>query len=432
MTTRPNMTRSRAARAEPTTAGRAPARRSSSGGAVLLAAVVVVLCLVGLVMVLSSSSVQAYRQYGSSWVFFRRQVLWVTLGSVVLVAMARVDYRKWRAAGVPLLGASVLLLVAVLVPGVGVSVNGSARWLGVGAWRIQPGEVAKLSLLLYCCGVLARRLDSRPDEDVRLAPVLLPFGLVGLLVMLQPDMGTTLVIGALVFALLFVGGGRLRSMAGLTGLAVAGAFVLGIVEPYRRARMMSFLNPWADASNTGYQVVQSLVGMGTGRLVGVGVGASRAKWGFLPNAHTDFIFAIVGEEVGLLGALLLLSLFAGFAVLGIRAAGAAPDTFGRLLAVGITAWVTAQTFINIGAVVGLLPVSGVPLPFVSFGGSSLVILMAAVGMLVNITRQGAGAGSVGTITTGPALSGTTPSGRRRRTMSRERAATRERRQPARA
>lgn len=376
---------------EPATATRSrPPARRSSGGAVLLTSVVVVLCLVGLVMVLSSSSVQAYRRYGSSWVFFRRQVLWVTLGSVALVAMARVDYRRWRAAGVPLLGASVLLLVAVLVPGVGVSVNGSARWLGVGAWRIQPGEVAKLALLLYCCAVLARRLDSRPDEDMRLAPVLLPFGLVGLLVMLQPDMGTTLVLGSLVFALLFVAGGRLRSMAGLTGLAVAGAFVLGIVEPYRRARMMSFLNPWADASNTGYQVVQSLVGMGTGRLVGVGVGASRAKWGFLPNAHTDFIFAIVGEEVGLLGALLLLSLFAGFAVLGIRAAAAAPDAFGRLLAVGITAWVTAQAFINIGAVVGLLPVSGVPLPFVSFGGSSLVILMAAVGMLVNITRQGAG------------------------------------------
>ena len=431
MTTRPNMTtRSKTVRAEPTAAGRAPGRRSS-GGAVLLAAVVVVLCLVGLVMVLSSSSVQAYRQYGSSWVFFRRQVLWVTLGSVVLVAMARVDYRRWSAAGVPLLGASVLLLVAVLVPGVGVSVNGSTRWLGVGAWRIQPGEVAKLALLLYCCAVLARRLDSRPDEDVRLAPVLLPFGLVGLLVMLQPDMGTTLVIGALVFALLFVAGSRLRSMAGLTGLAVAGAFVLGIVEPYRRARMMSFLNPWADASNTGYQVVQSLVGMGTGRLVGVGVGASRAKWGFLPNAHTDFIFAIVGEEVGLLGALLLLSLFAGFAVLGIRAAGSAPDTFGRLLAVGITAWVTAQTFINIGAVVGLLPVSGVPLPFVSFGGSSLVILMAAVGMLVNITRQGAGAARAGTITTGPATGPTTP-GRRPRNISRERVATRERRQPARA
>ncbi len=403
------------------TTERAPGRRTA-GGAVLLASVVLVLCLVGLVMVLSSSSVQAYRKYGSSWVFFRRQVMWVALGSLALVAMARVDYRRWRAAGAPLLGASVVLLVAVLVPGVGVSVNGSSRWLGVGAWRIQPGEVAKLALLLYCCAVLARRLDSRPGEEVRVGPVLLPFGLVGLLVMLQPDMGTTLILGSLVFAVLFVAGSPLRAMAGITGLAAAGAFVLGIVEPYRRARMLSFLNPWADASNTGYQVVQSLVGMGTGRLVGVGVGASRAKWGFLPNAHTDFIFAIVGEEVGLVGATLLLSLFAGFAVLGIRAAGAAPDSFGRLLAVGITSWVTAQAFINIGAVVGLLPVSGVPLPFVSFGGSSLVILMAAAGMLVNITRQGAAAGH-----SAPATAE-----RRQRHAAGDRAATRRRRQPARA
>ncbi|MDQ3681007.1 MAG: putative lipid II flippase FtsW [Actinomycetota bacterium] len=354
----------------------------------LLLAVVAVLCLVGLVMVLSSSSVHALRQYGSSWVFFWRQVLWVVLGSLALVVTARVDYRRWRSTGPYLLAAAVMLLIAVLVPGLGVKVNGSARWLGLGAWRIQPAEVAKLALLLYCCGVLARRLESRPGGEVRLAPVLVPFGLVGFLIMLQPDMGTTLVIGSLVFAVLYVAGARLRAMAGLTGAAVAGAFVLGMAEPYRRARMLSFLNPWADASNTGYQVVQSLVGMGTGRLSGVGIGASRAKWGFLPNAHTDFIFAIVGEEMGLVGALVLLSMFAGFAVLGMRAAGAAPDPFGRLLAVGITAWVTSQAFINMGAVVGVLPVSGVPLPFVSFGGSSLVILLAAVGILINITRQG--------------------------------------------
>ncbi|MDQ3570103.1 MAG: putative lipid II flippase FtsW [Actinomycetota bacterium] len=363
-------------------------RRSAAARAVLLVAVVAVLCLVGLVMVLSSSSVHALQQYGSSWVFFWRQLMWVVLGSVALVVTARVDYRRWRSAGPYLLAAAVMLLIAVLVPGVGVKVNGSARWLGLGAWRIQPAEVAKLALLLFCSGVLARRLEGRPGAEVRLAPALLPLGLVGLLIMLQPDMGTTLVMASLVFAVLYVAGARLRAMAGLAGAAVAGAFVLGMAEPYRRARMLSFLNPWADASNTGYQVVQSLVGMGTGRLIGVGIGASRAKWGFLPNAHTDFIFAIVGEEMGLVGALLLLSLFAGFAVLGMRAAGAAPDPFGRLLAVGITAWVTSQAFINLGAVVGVLPVSGVPLPFVSFGGSSLVILMAAVGMLINITRQG--------------------------------------------
>ncbi len=368
-------------------AGR-PAGRVPTSWA-LLASVVAVLCMVGLVMVLSSSSVHALRQQGDSWLFFRRHLLWLLLGTTALVFTARVDYRRWRPLGAPLLAAVCVLLVAVLVPGVGVSVNGSARWLGVGSWRLQPAELAKLALLLFWADVLARRLDRRPDAEVPIRPVLLGVAVVGLLVMLQPDMGTTLIIGAIALAVLYVAGMRLRAVAGLTAAAAAGSFVLGMAEPYRRARMLSFLNPWADADNTGYQVVQSLVGMGTGRLTGVGIGASRAKWGFLPNAHTDFVFAIVGEELGLLGSLLLVTLFAVFAVVGLRTAAAAPDRFGRFLCVGITAWVTAQAFINIGAVVGILPVSGVPLPFVSFGGSSLVILMAAVGMVLNVARQGA-------------------------------------------
>ena len=373
------------------TGAASPSRRRTSVGYVLLASVVVVLCLVGLVMVLSSSSVQALRQYGSSWVFFRRQVLWLAIGAVALVVTARVRYQSWRRFGGPLLVLAVALLAVVLVPGLGVTVNGSTRWLGFGSVRIQPAEVAKLSLLVFCADVLARRLDRHPRSAVPMRLVLLPLGVVVLLVMLQPDMGTAIITAGIVVALLYVAGARLRSMVGLVGAAAAAAFALGMAEPYRRARMISFLNPWADADNTGYQVVQSLVGMGTGRLVGVGVGASRAKWGFLPNAHTDFIFAIVGEELGLLGSLLLLVLFAVFAVLGVRTAGTAPDRFGRFLAVGVTAWVTVQAFINVGAVVGLLPVSGVPLPFVSFGGSSLVILMAAVGILLNINSQAAGA-----------------------------------------
>ncbi len=383
------------------TAPKSPDTGRPSPSYVLLGAVVAVLCLVGLVMVLSASSVHALRQYGSSWVFFRRQVLWLAAGAVVLVVTARVPYQAWRRLGLPLLVLSVALLAVVLVPGLGVTVNGSTRWLGFGTMRVQPAELAKLALLVFCADVLARRLDAHPRRAVPLRPTLLPLGVVVLLVMLQPDMGTALIIAGIVLALLWVSGIRLRSMAGLVGAAAAAAFVLGMAEPYRRARMLSFLNPWADADNTGYQVVQSLVGMGTGGLIGVGVGASRAKWGFLPNAHTDFIFAIVGEELGLVGTLLLLSLFAAFAVLGVRTAGTAPDRFGRFLAVGVTAWVTVQAFINVGTVVGLLPVSGVPLPFVSFGGSSLVILMAAVGILLNVNRQarpatatatGAGAG----------------------------------------
>jgi cell division protein FtsW len=170
-------------------------------------------------------------------------------------------------------------------------------------------------------------------------------------------------------------------------VASAGALLLGLVEGYRRARLFSFLNPWKDAGNTGYQIVQSLVGLASGHWTGLGLGASRAKWGFLPNAYTDFIFAIIGEELGLLGTLLVIGLFAAFAVLGVRTALKAPDRFGALLAAGITAWVVGQALINIGAVIGVLPVTGVPLPFVSFGGSSLVITMGAAGILLNIARQ---------------------------------------------
>jgi cell division protein FtsW len=178
------------------------------------------------------------------------------------------------------------------------------------------------------------------------------------------------------------------SMSAILGIGVAGGFLLGLVEPYRRARMLSFLHPLADKSNAGYQSVQGLVALGSGGLTGVGLGASRAKWGFLPNAHTDFIFAIIGDELGLLGTLLVVGLFVAFAVLGVRAAVRAPDRFGALVAAGITAWIVGQAVINIGAVIGLLPVTGVPLPFVSYGGSSLVIAMGSVGVLLNVARQG--------------------------------------------
>ena len=357
-------------------------------GQVVLTGVVALLCLIGLVMVLSASSVQALREYDSSWFYFRRQALWVAGGTAALVLAARVDYRALRRLGLPLLVLSVALLVLVLVPSVGIAVGGSTRWLGVGSWRMQPSELAKFALLLFAADLLARR-GGRPDTARSAMWVTtLGFSTVAILVMLQPDLGTTLVLGSRVLCLLHVAGTPLRSVAGLLLFGVGATFVLGMAEPYRRERLLSFLNPWADAGNTGYQVVQSLVGMGTGRFTGVGVGASRAKWGFLPNAHTDFIFSIIGEELGMLGSLIVILLFAAFALVGVRIALRAPDRFGMLLAAGITAWVVSQAFINIGAVVGVVPVSGLPLPFVSFGGTSMVLLMAAVGVLLNIAGQG--------------------------------------------
>ena len=368
---------------------RPPAREEHERtGQVLLASVVAVLCLIGLVMVLSASSVLALREGGSSWLYFRRQVLWVAAGTVALVVAARVDYRALRRLGGPALVLSVALLVVVLVPGMGVTAGGSTRWLGVGSLRMQPSELAKLGLLLFGADLLARRRGDHETLRRAMRSCLLAFLVVAVLVLRQPDLGTTLVAGCIVLCLLFVAGTPLPAMVGLFGAAAAGTFVLGMAEPYRRERMLSFLDPWADPGNTGYQVVQSLVGLGTGRFTGVGVGASRAKWGFLPNAHTDFIFSIIGEELGMVGSLLVLGLFMTFTVLGIRAALRAPDRFGMLLAAGITAWVVGQAVINIGAVLAVLPVSGVPLPFVSSGGTSMVLLMAAVGVLLNVAGQG--------------------------------------------
>jgi cell division protein FtsW len=355
---------------------------------VAIPAVVGVLCGIGLMMVLSASSVQALRTTGGPWVFFVRQAAWVAAGAAALWVSARVDYHRWRSVARLLLGTCVVLLVCVLVPALGITAGGSSRWLGFGQFRFQPSELAKLGLLLFAADLLARRTERRPGNAVLVRPVLLVTCLVGLLVLLQPDMGTAMILVVVVLAVLFVGGVRLTHMAALLAGTVASAVVLGLAEGYRRARLFAFMDPWKDPSNTGYQIAQSLVALGTGHLSGVGLGASRAKWGFLPNAHTDFIFAIIGEELGLLGTILVVALFGVFTAAGIRAASRAPDCFGRLVAAGVTVWVVGQAFINVGAVIGILPVTGVPLPFVSFGGSSLVITMAAVGILVNVARQG--------------------------------------------
>jgi cell division protein FtsW len=356
-------------------------------GWVLLAAVVAMLCTIGLMMVLSASSVEALRSYGGAWVFFQRQLLWVAIGSAVLVGAALFDYHRWRRAVTPLLAVSFVLLVLVLLPGVGITAGGSSRWLGTASFRVQPSELAKLAVLLFGADLLARRAGLVADFRSVMKPLLVTTGLVAALVLVQPDMGTALLMVFIAFVLMFVGGVPLVPMAGLSAAAMTAAVFMAKAEAYRWERVSSFRDPFADFENTGYQVAQSLVALGTGQVGGVGLGASRAKWGYLPNAHTDFIFAIVGEELGLIGTFGVVGLFVAFAVLGIRTALRAPDRFGTLVAAGVTAWVCGQAVVNMGAVTSLLPVTGVPLPFVSFGGSSLVVTMAATGILLNIARQ---------------------------------------------
>jgi len=353
-----------------------------------LLSTIIVLNLVGLVMVLSSSSVEALANYGSSWLFFKRQLTWTILGLGGMAVTSRIDYRGLRRYVGPLLVISSGLLVLVLVPGVGVNVNGSTRWLGVGAARFQPSELAKLALLLYCADLLTRRAANVGDWRSVLRPGGFMFCFFGGLVMLQPDMGTTITMGILTGTILFVGGVRMRHMAVVLGTGFGAGTFLAIVEPYRRDRLMSFIDPFSHYKEGGYQVAQSLIALGSGGWTGVGLGAGRAKWMFLPNAHTDFIFAIIGEELGLVGCALVLILFGALAVLGVRTTLRAPDRFGSLLAAGITGWIVGQAIVNVGAVTGALPVTGVPLPFISFGGSALLFTMCATGVLLNVARQG--------------------------------------------
>jgi cell division protein FtsW len=354
----------------------------------LLLGVTGVLLLIGLVMVLSASSVQSLEEHGSTWYYFLRQSMWVVLGLVVFLVASRVDYRALRRVATPFLGFSVLLLMLVLVPGIGVRVNGARSWIGAGMLRVQPAEIAKLALLLFSADLLERRAARIHDARVTLRPIIVVVGVIGMLMMLQPDLGGSIVLGAIVFAVLFVAGTPLLQLSGVLGVGGVLSLGLAIAEPYRRARLLAFLHPSRDIAGNAYQLNQSLNGLASGGIFGVGLGESASKYGYLPNAHTDFIFAIIGEELGLAGACIVVALFAFFAVLGVKAALRAPDRFGTLVASGITAWVLAQALVNIGGVIGLMPITGLTLPFVSFGGSSLCVTMAATGILTNIAANG--------------------------------------------
>jgi cell division protein FtsW len=349
---------------------------------------VVLLCLIGLVMVGSASSVVSIATYGSPWAILIRETMWMAIGAVVLWLALRFDYRKLRRFSPLIMLVTIGLLFVVLVPGLGVHAMGSSRWVGFGQFRLQPSELMKLALTLFAADFITRRLDEDAADRRIIGPLLIVTGFACVLILAQPDMGTAMVLGVIALALLFVSGVRLgpvmKVMAALVGLAL----IVAIASPYRRARLLSFMDPSAHSSGSGYQVMQSLIGLGSGHFVGSGLGGGQAQWGFLPNAHTDFIFSVIGEQLGIVGALLVLALLAGFMWLGIRAAVQSADRFGALVSLGLVAWVGAETLINVGAVVGVLPVTGIPLPFISFGGSSLVITMAAAGILINVARQG--------------------------------------------
>ncbi len=351
-----------------------------------LAVIIAILVGLGLVMVLSASSVLALHTDGSAWTYFLRQAMWTVLGVGALLITAKIPYHFWRPfIPLALIGAFALM-VLVLVPGIGVTVNGARAWIRFGYFAVQPAEVLKFALLLYCADLLARRADRMHELRATLHPMLVVLGVSGVLLMLQPDLGGALVMASIVLGVAFIAGTPLIPLGATAALASAVGMVFIMKADYRRERWLAFLDLAKHKQDAGFQVWQSLIGIASGGVTGVGLGASKLKWGFLPEAHTDFIFAIIAEELGFVGVVAVCGLFCAFGLFGVQVALRAKDRFGTLVAGGVTAWVLTQALINIGGVVGMMPLTGLTLPFVSFGGSSLLVMMAAGGLLLNVAR----------------------------------------------
>lgn len=350
---------------------------------IVIIAAVSVLVVIGLLMVYSASAIIAEQRYGSTLVFFKKQLLWIVLGSSLAFLLQYLDYNHLQKLIWPLLFVVFILLVLVLFSA---PISGAHRWLRWGPIGVQPSELAKLALVIYLAGALDRK-QSKIKKLKGVIPLLLIISLNCALILAEPDLGTPVLIGVVVLSLFFLGGVRLKHIFYIAFPSIAVVAISLFTVGYRWKRIIAFLDPWADAQGKGYQIVQSLLALGNGGWIGQGFGASRSKLLYLPEPHTDFIFPILGEEWGLFGSWVILILFTIFFWRGLKIALQAPNLFGALLAAGITLYISFQALLNIGIACGLLPTKGIPLPFLSFGGSSILFTLAAVGILLNISRQ---------------------------------------------
>lgn len=352
----------------------------------LLVFITLMLLAVGMIMVYSASAAWATYKFEDSFFFAKRQLLFAGLGVIAMFFIMNIDYWTWRTWSKVVLIICFVLLVLVLIPGVGLVRGGARSWIGVGAFSIQPSEFMKIAMIAF----LAKYLSENQKKITSLRKGLIPslslvffaFGMI----MLQPDLGTGTVMVGTCMVMIFVAGGRILHFVGLGMLGVAGFVALIASAPYRIKRITSFLDPWQDPLGSGFQIIQSLYAIGPGGLLGLGLGKSRQKFFYLPEPQTDFIFAILAEELGFIGGSLVILLFALLLWRGVRIALGAPDLFGSFLAIGIISMIAIQVFINIGVVIGLMPVTGITLPFLSYGGSSLTLMLMAVGVLLNISR----------------------------------------------
>jgi cell division protein FtsW len=349
---------------------------------------VVTLVCVGVVMVYSASAIVAADRFHDPFFFLKKQLFWALLGLAGLWAGMLLDYRWLERLVVPLLVLSFALLVLVLVPPFGQSINGTRRWFHVGPMSFQPVELAKFSLVLYLASFLTRRPEAIARFRDGLLPILLVAGGMAALTLLQPDLGNSLALIILTLALAYLAGARVGHMVAIAAAAAPVVILLIAMKPYRWRRMVAFVNPWEDPQGSGFQIIQSFLALGAGGWLGVGLGDSKQKLFYLPEPSTDFIFAIIGEELGLVGATAIVALFALLIWRGLRIGLRAPDAFGAYLSLGLTIMLATQTLVNLGVVTGALPTKGLPLPFISFGGSALLMTLFSAGVLLNVSQHG--------------------------------------------
>lgn len=341
---------------------------------------------IGVVMVYSASAVLAYRELGDWYYYAKRQMLFALLGIFAMYITMSIDYwiwKKWAKLG---LIVTFTLLILVLIPGVGLTRGGATSWLGIGSFSIQPSEFVKLAIIIYLAKMFSEKQADITSFKKGLLPPLGIMGLAFALIMLQPDLGTGTVLAATVILMIYTAGARIAHLVGLMLVGVAGFTALVLAAPYRINRILAFLDPWQDPLGAGYQLIQSLYAIGPGQLMGLGLGMSRQKYLYVPEPHTDFIFAILAEELGFIGGTTVLLLFLILLWRGFRVAVTAPDLFGSFLAVGISGMIAIQVIINIGVVTGMFPVTGITLPLLSSGGSSLTLTLTSLGILLNISR----------------------------------------------
>jgi cell division protein FtsW len=351
--------------------------------------VLVALLCIGLLMIASAGVLYGESRFGDSYYFFKQQLLGLGVGFLALFVFQSIDYRVWRRFVVPIFFIAVGLLILVFIPGFGTTVYGAARWVTIGPISFQPSEVMKLAIILYLAAWLSgsgKAQGKASDFYEGLVPFLLILSVVSFLIIKQPDTGTLGLIFIIAMSIFFASGAKLSHIASLIGASLVFLLILIKMAPYRMQRLLVFLNPEHDPSGSGYQITQALLAIGSGGIFGIGLGQSRQKFNYLPEPVTDSIYAVLGEEFGLMGAGIVVALFMFIAWRGFQIARGAQDEFGRLLAVGITTWIVGQAFINIGAISGLIPLTGITLPFISYGGTSLAVLLGSFGILLNISK----------------------------------------------